>query len=93
MCAITLNDIPFSFLREHAYILYVNGRGDYRFSYGKNTLPEDYSGSIGDFIDEIHVNQELKKRHPRFLEQIRGILMIMAKDCVLSTSYLIYMRR
>lgn len=71
MCAITLNDIPFSFLREHAYILYVNGRGDYRFSYGKNTLPEDYSGSIGDFIDEIHVNQELKKRHPRFLEQIK----------------------
>lgn len=71
MYTITLNDIPFSFLREHSYILYVSGRGDYRYSYGKNTLPEDYNGSIGDFIDEISNNQELKKRYPRFLEQIK----------------------
>ena len=54
MTTITLNDIPFSFLREHSYILYVYGRNDDRVNYGRKPLPNDFEGSIGEFIDKIN---------------------------------------
>ena len=55
----TLNEIPLSFLKEHSYILYVSGRSDYRFNYGKETLfPKDFNGSVGDFLDS-----DLKKEY------------------------------
>lgn len=54
----TLNEIPLSFLKEHSYILYVSGRSDYRFNYGKETLfPKDFNGSVGDFLDSDLKNE------------------------------------
>ena len=71
MSTITLNEIPLSFLREHSYILAVSGRGDYRYPYGKKALPEDFTGSIGDFMDELSENEALRKEYKKFLDQIR----------------------
>jgi len=70
MPTITLNDIPFSFLREHSYILYVYGRNDDRVNYGRKPLPNDFEGSIGEFIDKINDDKEFQKRYPKFLGQI-----------------------
>ena len=83
MATITLNEIPLSFLRDHSYILLVSGINDYRFPYSSKPLPEDFDGSIGDFLDELSENEELKKEYKKFLEQIqRDIISDNKRLCI-----------
>ena len=83
MATITLNEIPLSFLRDHSYILLVSGRSDYEYPYSSKPLPEDFDGSIGDFLDELSEDDELKKKYKKFLEQIqRDIIADNKRLCV-----------
>ena len=63
----TLNEIPFSFLKEYSFILQATDHSDYRIKYPKeNIFPENFDGTIGDFLD----SEEMMRKYPKLTGKI-----------------------